>query len=106
MLSAIDPFLAPDFFDFGQNADFVIDQDIVIGREAAFNVVQFFFFVNINQHVAVDRFINSGALNLSRLENNIAVRKNCRSAPLLHVLNGVERVRIKSSCKGIVDEKV
>jgi hypothetical protein len=99
-------FAAPDFLYFRQNADFVVDQDVMIGREAAFHVVQFFFLVNIDEHVAIHRLINPGALNLARLEDNVAVRKNCRRAPLFDVLNGVERIGIQARGERIVDEKV
>src|SRR6476646_9198555 len=89
-------FVAPDFFHFGQNANLVIDKNVMISREATFHVIQFFFLVNIDQHIAIDRLINAGALNLARLENDIAVRKNCRWAPLLDMLNGIKRIWIES----------
>ena len=44
----------PDFFDGGKDAQFVVHQHVVLGGKAPLDVVQFHFFVNVNEHVAVD----------------------------------------------------
>ena len=49
--------VSPDFFYGCENANFVIDEDVMFGRATALNVFQFLFFVHIDQHVAVDSFI-------------------------------------------------
>src|SRR5215475_3964433 len=86
---------APDFFDLGKDSDLVVDEDIVIGREAAFYVVQLFLFVNVDEHVAMDRLGDSRALDLQRLEDHVAIRKDGGRTPLLDVLDGIERIGIK-----------
>jgi len=47
---------APDFLHRGQDAQFVVDQDVVIGRITLLDIIQLLFLVNVNQHIAIDRF--------------------------------------------------
>ena len=64
----------PDFFDGGQDAQFVIDQHIMFGGIALFDIWQFIFLVHVNQHFAFDRFEQPGTVHLARLKNDIAIR--------------------------------
>src|ERR1041385_1770729 len=49
---------APDFLYFSQDADLVVNQHVMTGREAAFDILQLLFFMDIDQH-AVYGFSNS-----------------------------------------------
>jgi hypothetical protein len=46
--------------DGGQDAKFVVDDDIVIRRIAFFDVVQLQFLVNVNEHGTLEGIVQSG----------------------------------------------
>src|SRR3954471_11964834 len=46
--------LAPMGFDGGQDPQLIVDQDVVAGRVAGLDVVELFFFVDVDEDVAVD----------------------------------------------------
>ena len=96
----------PDFLYLSKDTDFVIDQYVTVGREAAFNVFQLFFLVDVDKDVAIDRLKDSRALDFERLEYDVAIGQNYGLAPLLDVLDRIQRIRIETGGKGIIDEKV
>src|SRR5581483_5245110 len=60
--------------------------------------------MDVDQY-AVNFIGNTRAINLERLEDNIAIRKDHGLTPLPDVLNGIERVRIETRGKWVINEE-
>jgi len=71
--------ISPSFLDRGENAEFVINQDIVQGGIALLDIIQRRFLADINKDMAVDRFPD--ARPLPRLEDHVAVGQNYGLSP-------------------------
>lgn len=84
--------IPPYFLNGCQNAQFVIDEDITLGRVACFDVFRLSFLMDVNQHIAVNRFEQSGSFDLARLKHNVSVGQNDRLAQLLDALDDIERI--------------
>src|SRR5262249_56522776 len=93
--------IVPDLLHCRQNAQFVIDHDVMTGGIALPHIVQHLLLVNIDQHSALDGFPQSGTLNLSRLEDNISIRQNHRQPPAAEALNCVKRARVQAALKPV-----
>ena len=65
--------VAPGFLDRGQNTQFVVHQDVVLGRVTALDVIQRLLFMDVDEHMALHRLEDAGALHLARLEDHVAV---------------------------------
>lgn len=63
----------PSLFDCGQNSRLVVDQDVMAGRIALLDVAEFLLFVDVDQYAALDRLKDAGALDLARLEDDVAI---------------------------------
>src|SRR5271166_3510888 len=63
----------PDLFDRGQNSRLVVDQDVMGGRITLLDVGEFLLLVDVYQHVPFDRVEDARALDLARLEYDVAV---------------------------------
>ena len=63
-------------------------------RVALFHVLEFLLLVDVDQHMAVDRFRNSGALALARLKDDVAVGQNGGRPPTAQALENIERLRV------------
>ena len=46
----------------------------MVSRVAPLDICECLLFVDVNEHVAFDRFENSGAFDLARLEDNVTGR--------------------------------
>ena len=73
--------LAPDLLDGGQDAELVVDQDVVLGRVAPLDVVELLLLVDVDQDVAVDGLEQARAMDLARLEDDVAVGEDDDGAP-------------------------
>src|SRR6267143_4571045 len=82
---------APGLLESCQDAQLVIDEDIVVGRIALEDVVEFKLFVYVDQHLTLDGGKQRGASDFPGLKYHVAVRQNDRPAKLPHLINDVER---------------
>src|SRR5438128_1628187 len=96
--------LAPRFLDCGQDSRFVVYQYIVLRRIAARDVIQLFFLVDVDQHVALHGLPDAGPLDLARLEHHVAVREDDRRAPRAELFEDVERPGVETIGKRVIDE--
>ncbi len=96
---------APDFFDGVEDAELVVDEDVVVGGVAVFHVVEHFFLVDVDEDVAFDGFVDAGALDFAGLENDIAIGEDDGGAPLFDVIDGVDRVGIEAVGEGVIDKE-
>ena len=68
--------------NFRDHLRFVVDQDVVIGREGAGQLVEVLFLVRVDVRVAVDRSGEPAPDDLGGLEDRVAVgedRDACRA---------------------------
>ena len=66
---------APDFFDGGENAQFVVDEHVMVGRVATLDIFELLFFVNVNHGPPFDSFQQAGAFDFAWLEDDVAIGK-------------------------------
>src|SRR5581483_2608133 len=88
-----------------QHADLVVDEHVVLGGIASLDVVELQLLVDVDQHAAFDRVEETRALDLPRLEHDVAVRKDDRRPEAVQALEHVERLRIEPVRKRIVDQE-
>ncbi len=81
--------LAPDFLHCRQDAQFVVDQYIVIGRVETPNIFKLLLLVDVDEDTVVECVPEAGSFHLARLEHGIAVGEDDDGPPLLHVLHRV-----------------
>ena len=96
---------APDLLDSRKNAKLIVYDDIMTRWISGFHVGQLAFLVHVDQGVAFDRFIESGAVHFSRLKDDVAVSKQDGGSPLPDERDDVKRVGEKAVGKGIVYEE-
>ncbi len=60
--------------------------------------------MDVNQHIAIDRFKDAGALDLARLEDDVAVGEHDRSPPATQPLEDVEGSGIEPIGEGVVHQ--
>ena len=80
--------------------------DVVLRRVAPLDVVELLLLVDVDQDVAVDGVEQPRALDLARLEDDVAVREDHRRAPGARMLDDVERLGKEPVGEGIVDEEL
>ncbi len=95
---------APGLLDRVQDAQLVVDQDVVPRRKEPLDVVQFVFFVHVDQHAVFHRAPQARALHLSRLEHRIAIRQDDRRAPLGDTADGVQSAGIQPIGERVVGQ--
>ena len=81
--------LAPDFLDCRKDAQFVVDQDIVIGWVETPDIFKLLLLVDVDEDTVVERVPEAGPFHLARLEHGIAVGQDDNGPPLLRVLHRV-----------------
>jgi hypothetical protein len=59
---------APDFLHFGQDAQFVVDQYIMIGRVKTLNILKLLLLVDADEDPVVKRAPEAGSFHFARLE--------------------------------------
>jgi len=96
--------IAPDLLDRRQDPRLVVDQDIMVRRIALFHILELLLLMDVDQHMAVDRFRNSGALDLTRLKDDIPIGQNGGRPPAAEALEGIERLRVQPVGEGIIDQ--
>ena len=72
----------PDLLHRAQNTHFVVDEYVVRRGIAGDNIVEFEFLVDIDQDVAVEGLVQSGAVNFQRLKDHVAVGDDNRVTPI------------------------
>ena len=97
--------IAPIFLDGSQDAELVVHHDVVLSRVASHHILERFLFMDVNEHMAINRLEDAGALDFARLEDNIAVGENHRLSPLPKSRQHVERFRVEAVGKGIINQK-
>lgn len=97
---------APALLDGSENAQFVLDQHVVLGGAALRNIGEFFFLVQIDQDLASHRFKQSGAINFARLEDDVAIAEDGRRPPLLDVFDDLKCAGKETVGKRIVEQKM
>jgi hypothetical protein len=98
--------VAPMLFEGGQQADFVVDHDVVPGRIFGFHVVEFKLFVHIDKDVAFEGVIKAGAIDFARLEDDVAVAEDDGLTETAGMLNCIERLGKQAVGEGIVDHEI
>ena len=96
--------LRPIFLGGGEDAQLVVDENIVVCRIAPLDVVQRLLLVDVDQHIAVDRLGNAGSLDLARLEDDVAVGQDHRRAEAAQPPQGRKGVRVQPIGERIVQE--
>jgi Acetokinase family len=95
---------APDFLHRGQDAQFVVDQDVMIGRVDTPHIVEFLLLVDVDEDAVVEGFPQARSFHLARLEHGVAVGQDDRGSPLLHVLDRVQSAGIEPLDEWVVDQ--
>ena len=81
------------------------DLDRQFDLVALFDVIEFIFFVDVNQHVAIHCLEKAGAIHFARLEDHVAIGQNHGRSPLFDVFDDIERIGEKPVGKRIVHQK-
>jgi len=97
--------VAPFSFDRGEDADFVIEEHVTSRREAVLDISQLAFLVNVHQSVAMDRFQQTGGLDLVRLEDDVAIAENGGGAPSTDMFDSFERFSTEPFGETIIEEE-
>src|SRR5262249_55193272 len=90
----------------GQDTQFVVHKHVMFGRVALLDIVEFLLLVHVNEHTPGDSIGQSGATDLERLENDVAVRENDHRNQSLYALNHFEGIGQKAPRERIVDKKI
>src|SRR5262249_25572270 len=96
--------VAPDLFDRRQNARFVVDQDIMTRRVAALDILELLFFVDVDQHIALDRLGDPRALDLAWLKDDVAVGQYYRPPPAAEAFEHIEGPGVEAIGERVVDQ--
>jgi hypothetical protein len=96
---------APGFLDRGEDSRLVIHQDVVQRGIAGLDIIKREFLVDIDQHVRVDGLRKTGALNLARLENDVAIGEKDGWAPLAQPFEHVQRSRVQTIGERVIDQE-
>ena len=96
---------APGFLHGCQDAQLVVDQHIVLGRVAFFDVLQLLLLVNVDQHPALDGLEQAGAKHLARLKNHVAVGENDGRPQLANVFDRVHGAGKEAVGKRVIGQK-
>jgi hypothetical protein len=78
----------------------------VLGGIPLLDILQGLLFVDINKDVALDSLENVGALDLARLEHDIAVREDDRPAPLAETFQHVESAGVEPVGEWVIKQEV
>ena len=95
--------LAPNTFDGGQNVQFVVDDYVMAGRKPGGDIREFLLFVNIDENPTFDRRVEACSFDFMRLKDDIAVAEHGGFAPLLNMLNCVQRFWKEPFYERIID---
>src|ERR1700730_5228271 len=96
--------VAPNFLYLSQNSRFVVHQDVVSRGVALLDIIQFLLLVDVYQHVSLDGLKDTGALDLARLEDDVAVGQDHRPRPAAEPLKNVERSRVQPIGKRVIHQ--
>src|SRR5512140_783157 len=97
--------LPQDLLHRRQDAELVVDHDVMAGRVALLDVVEHLLLVDVDEDPALDRVPQSRSLDLARLEDHVAVGQDDRGPPLAKMPEHVECPRIEPVRKRIVHEE-
>ena len=97
---------APNFLNGSQNAQFVVDQNVMVCRIALRDVLQLELFVDIDQHGSCESIIKSRPANLMWLKDDISVRKNYRHGALLDTIHDLKRIGKQTLMERIFQEEM
>ena len=100
-----DEALAPDRLHRREDALLVVDHHVAARRKVAGDDVEHLFLVDEDQDAVVDRGAQARALDLARLEDDVAVGQDHRRAEPAEARDDVERARIEPLGERIVDEE-
>jgi hypothetical protein len=96
----------PGVLDGRQNAKLVVNHDVVIRGISPLNIAELALLVNVDEDVPIDRFEQTGALDLARLKDHVTVGEKDHRTPLAASLQRIEGVGIESIGKRIIRQKV
>src|SRR5258708_26387360 len=88
--------VAPDPLYLGENSRLVVHQNVVARRVALLDIAELLLLVDVYQHVALDGLEDAGALDLTRLKDDVAVGQDHRPRPAPEPLDNIELCRIES----------
>ena len=88
-----------------RNAQFVLHQHVMFGRETLGDIVELLFFVQIDKDLTSDRLKQAGTVDLARLEDHITVGEDGRRPPLLDVFDDLQRAGKEAVNKWIVEQE-
>src|ERR1044072_7391813 len=88
--------VTPDFLDRVQDARLVIHQNIARSRVTALDVIQGFFLVNVNEHLALYSFEDARAFDLPGQKHYISIREDDGLSPRAKPLEHIERSGIQT----------
>jgi len=71
---------APHLLRRGKDAQLVIHHYLALRRVASLDIGQCLLLVNVDEHMSPDGSADSRALDLERLKNHIAIRRNKQDA--------------------------
>jgi hypothetical protein len=96
--------LLPLLLDRRQDARLVVDEHVVPGGIALHHVGQRLFLVDVDQHLAVHRVGDAGALHLARLEDHVAVGQHHHRRGALQMGQNLQRAGVQPLGKGVVEQ--
>src|SRR5207244_2264113 len=85
----------PNFLYLSENSRLVVHQNVVARGVALLDITELLLLVDVYQHISLDGLGDAGALDLARLENDVAVGQDNRPRPAAELLENVERSRVQ-----------
>src|SRR6516164_6144488 len=96
----------PSVFNGLEDAQLVINHDIVLRGIKALHRCQFFFFMNKDQHMSVKGFPQTCAFHLAWLEHGISIGQDRHTSPTFESPYHIECSWIQSCSEGILYQPV
>ena len=96
--------VAPDRLHRREDVDLVVHHDVSPRRVVFFDLVEHAFLVDVDEHLALDRAPQTGALHFARLKDDVAVREDDDRSAQAQVTDGVERARVHAVGKRVVEQ--
>jgi hypothetical protein len=96
----------PCILDGRQNAELVVNHDVVVRWISPLDIAELALLVNVNEDVTIDGFEQARAFDFARLKDHVTVGKKHHRAPLTALLKRIEGVWIEAIGKRIIGQEV
>ena len=97
--------LAPLLLDGVEDAELVVDEDVVVGRVPALDVAEHALLVDVDQDAAAERVPQARAADLAGLEDRVAVGQHDGRPRAGGVGDGLHRTGVEAIGEGVLEEE-